>query len=113
MIAAMNPEAEAWRIAAFVAIDKAEAEIFEAVRCELDFNPVAQPERLQSTGPDNGARDVKNCHDRLMPSSERSRATLERPLAELETVAESSGLPSYVRDFRAVLRSIESTFSER
>jgi hypothetical protein len=110
VLAAMNPEAEGWRICAFVPHDKDEEQLLLSVRKELSFNPVAEPERLDSRTRGIGLRNVKTCHDRLMPSSERSLQSLKRTTSELNLVAGSCGLPDFVADFRASLVAVEPTF---
>lgn len=110
VLAAMNPESEGWRVCAFVAQDKAEEQLLLSVRKELSFNPVAEPERLDSRTTGIGLRNVKTCHDRLMPSQERSLQSLKRTVAELNLVAGYCGLPDFVVDFRASLVAIEPTF---
>jgi hypothetical protein len=110
VLAAMNPEAEGWRICTFVPQDVAEEQLLLSVRKELSFNPVAEPERLDSRSRGVGLRNVKTCHDTLMPSTERSLQSLKRTVSELNTVSGYCGLPDFVADFREALVEIEPTF---
>lgn len=106
VIAAMQPEAEAWRICAFRAENGAERELHRLTKNSLTFDPVREPERLSSASNKDRNRDSKQVHNELFNGDlERSHAALKRPLVALRTVAPECGLPSFIEEFAAAVSS--------
>jgi hypothetical protein len=106
VIAAMNPEAEAWRIVLYQPIP---SDTHTALVSELSFDPVREPERTRSTDSNAGLRDTKYCHDRLYPRGD-SVESLTKPLDILRNTPASCGLPDYIKDFTAALKACEPSF---
>jgi hypothetical protein len=113
VVAAMNPEAEAWRIAAFQPTNHEATKRHAELRAAVTFDPVQDPHRLSSTVSNVGLRDTKNCHDHLYPTEGESHASLRRPITELESTAAATGLPAYIRDFRTALIAAYPTLRPR
>lgn len=106
VIAAMQPEAEAWRICAFRPKTAAERTLHEATKKTLAFDPVREPERLSSASNTDRTRDSKWVHRELFNGDiERSHAALQRPIAELRIVAPLCGLPRFIDHFATALAS--------
>jgi hypothetical protein len=100
VVAAMEPEAEAWRICAFLPSTPNEATRYQELVSMLTFDPVKNPARMSSTSRANQARDVKTVHAQLFDEdTERSHASLGRPIVELRTVATTCGLPMFIDEF--------------
>jgi hypothetical protein len=113
VVAAMNPEAEAWRIAAFQPTSPEAMKRHTDIKAALTFDPVQEPDRLNSTVTTAGLRDAKNCHDHLYPIEEESHASLRRPIHELESTETSTGLPAYIGDFRSALITADPSLVPR
>ena len=114
VIAAMQPEAEAWRICAFRPNTAAERKIHEATKKTLAFDPVQEPERLSSASNTDRARDTKRVHHELFNGDlERSHAALQRPIAELRTVAPDCGLPGFIDHFATAVASAATSPNAR
>ena len=101
VLALMNPEAEAWEIAAFEPLSDSGRERHAAITRSITFDPVRQPERMTSTSglPE---RDCKAVHRALLDDE---RPCHQRPLTELLATAASTGLPAYLGDVHAALRA--------
>lgn len=101
VLALMNPEAEAWEIAAFQPSSDNGRERHATITRSLTFDPVREPDRMTSTsGPPE--RDCKAVHRALLDGE---RPCHERPLTELLATAASTGLPAYLGDIHAALRA--------
>ncbi len=107
VVAGMNPEAEAWRIAAFVPDNPHDANQLASERKRLTFNPVSEPHRLTSTSGDK-SRDVKICHKNLFDNRDSLEA-LRRPIIDLRKVAQTSGLPTFIDDIETALQLLDPT----
>ena len=101
VLALMNPEAEAWEIAAFQPLSDDGRERHAPITPSLTFDPVRQPERMTSTSglPE---RDCKAVHRALLDDE---RPCHQRPLTELLATAASTGLPAYLGDVHAAFRA--------
>ena len=100
VLALINPEAEAWEIAAFHLSTAEALARHTAVTASLAFDPVRQPHRMTSTS-GRPERDCKAVHRALLDGD---RPCHDRPLAELGATAQSTGLPTYLVDIEAALR---------
>jgi hypothetical protein len=106
VIAAMQPEAEAWRICAFQPATEAERKRHEVTKGSLSFDPVRQTERLSSASRTAIVRDTKRVHYELFDGDiDRSHAALQRPTVELRSVAPESGLPPFIDHFTTAVGS--------
>lgn len=113
VVAAMNPEAEAWRIAALQPTGREATKRHADVMTTISFDPVHEPCRLRSTVTNAGLRDTKNCHDHLYPTEDESHSSLRRPITELESTAASTCLPAYISDFRSALITADPSLRSR
>ncbi len=105
VLAAMQPEAEAWRICSFVAQTPDEQLRHAKVRAALSFDPVREPTKLSSTSSPDRLRDTKQVHRDLFGDDvARSEAALQRPVAELRETARECGLAAFVDDFMAAIQ---------
>ncbi|MCB9796730.1 MAG: hypothetical protein H6741_28865 [Alphaproteobacteria bacterium] len=105
VLAVMHPEAEAWEVALFVPTTQTEREALAALREELDFDPCAHPERLNSSK--HHAREAKRVHRDLGLDDEGRRARgLDAPLDELVRKGETCGLAEFIGALREASRDL-------
>lgn len=98
VIAAAEPEIEAWFVAGFMPLDDEDRERWEILRSELGFDPTREPHRLVSTTRGH-PRDAKTVLSRLAPTSARQEACLETPIDSLRDARyEAVGLAAFLRD---------------
>jgi hypothetical protein len=109
VLALMNPEAEAWRIALFTSDTVYATQRHTVIRRTLMFDPVQQPHRLSSTAAGAGLRDVKACHDQLFASDDESLSVLTTTSAHFSATPVSTGLPQFAQEFELMLKELIGT----
>lgn len=106
VLAVAHPEAEAWVLAGFVAANREEEAMIQALRAEHGFDPTASPHRL-TAGKRADPHDAKRVCEALFPdgtASERAeRCWQESPLVELLRRGSETGLPEYIADIASVV----------
>jgi hypothetical protein len=96
LVAAMNPEAEAWRIVLVNAPDE-----LNAVKRDLKFDPTQEPEKMSSTT--GGPRDCKTIAIRLFGNTSEARMVFDHHPDVLKATPTSCGLPQFVNDLESFL----------
>ncbi len=105
VLAFPDPEVEAWPIAVFCPVTKADRKRIEDLTKRLGFSPVDHPHRLTSTV--QGERDAKAVHAALFEGdAAREDDWLEADLAMLRERGKTCGLADFLGDLDAAVRSL-------
>jgi hypothetical protein len=95
VVAAAQPEVEAWRAAGFIASDDGERASLDAVRRELSFDPTTQSHRLTSH-PNDAPTDAKRVLDCLCKGDEDRLDECLRNHDLLKDHGEHNGLATFL-----------------
>ncbi|MBN2195247.1 MAG: hypothetical protein JW751_20690 [Polyangiaceae bacterium] len=95
VVAAAQPEVEAWRVAGFVPIDERERATLAEVRTDLSFDPTVQSHRLTSH-PNDAATDAKRVLARLCGDDQDRRDLCLADRARLRGHGVENGLAAFL-----------------
>ncbi|MCA9641005.1 MAG: hypothetical protein H6718_21605 [Polyangiaceae bacterium] len=103
VLAAPQPEAEAWYVAGYVPRDDTERKRLDEVTRKLGFDPTERPHQLKSTT-HASVRDAKSVLEMLEPNRDRWIECLDEPWSVLERHGDGSvGMCEFVSHLRAAL----------
>jgi hypothetical protein len=95
VVAAPEPEVEAWHVSGFVAEDDDERKTLDILREELSFNPTTEPQRLTSH-PNNAKTDAKLVLARLCGVDADRRLHCLHDRSRLRARGTSTGLTEFL-----------------
>lgn len=100
VIAAPEPEIEAWHVAGFEAVSTKEREMLEALRRSLAFDPTLEPHRLTSH-PNDAATDAKRVLAALCGGNRDRRRSCLADANLLRQRGASNGLTEFLEEVAA------------